>query len=485
MSPASLRRYRAERLLREEFRSLRASVIASARGRLRACGARLDDSDLEACYAQAWQGLYAATLEGQRIVNPAGWLAVVTFRRAIDEHRARSRLGLDEHAGNGSSAGGGEALRPAAERAAAHPAERDVASQLDERMQLRQLFEALRLRLSDREQQAVALCYLQGLSRAQAARTMGVSEGRMRKLMEGPGVGRPGAAAKVAALAETIRVGGWCEEQGSLMRGLAYGILDPQGERHRLALAHTSGCPACRAYVASLRGLAALVPPMPSLLRSLLAAGAGAKAAGAASHAGGAGGVLSAPAAVSSGAAGAAGAGAAGGGWLLAGGGLGAKLAAGCLLALGVGAGCAVLGANHGAATVRTRIHERARAERVSPASARASLALSAPWGTSAAPAGAGGLAAAGASGAVLSAATRASREFGLEQTGAPSGAEGSPTAGVSASAPRPAPARIASAGGEFAAQAPPARSSPGAGERALTRSASAASAAQREFSPG
>src|ERR1700730_3389699 len=224
MSPASLRRYRAERLLREEFRSLRASVIASARGRLRACGAQLDDSDLEACYAQAWQGLYAATLEGQRILNPAGWLSVVTFRRASDEHRARWRLCLDEHAGERSCAGAGEALRCRGVRAA-EPAERDVATQLDDRIQLRHLFEALRLHLSDREQQAAALCYLHGHSRAHAASTMGVSEARMRKLMEGPGVGRPGVAAKVAALAETIRAGGWCEEQGSLMRGLAYGIL--------------------------------------------------------------------------------------------------------------------------------------------------------------------------------------------------------------------------------------------------------------------
>src|SRR5437764_9278734 len=93
MSPASLRRYRAERLLREEFRALRACVLASARGSLRACGAELDESDLEACYAQAWQGPYAATLGGQRIVNPAGWLATATFRRAIDEYRSRPRTG--------------------------------------------------------------------------------------------------------------------------------------------------------------------------------------------------------------------------------------------------------------------------------------------------------------------------------------------------------------------------------------------------------
>jgi hypothetical protein len=67
---------------------------------------------------------------------------------------------------------------------------------------------------------------------------MGILEARMRKLMDGQGAGRPGVAGKVGELAATIRGGGWCEEQGSLMCGLAYGILDPSGERYRLALIH-------------------------------------------------------------------------------------------------------------------------------------------------------------------------------------------------------------------------------------------------------
>jgi hypothetical protein len=65
MSPLSLRRYRAERLLREEFEGLRAKVLATVRRRLATRGVTLDSGDLEACYAQAWQGLYAAVLDGQ------------------------------------------------------------------------------------------------------------------------------------------------------------------------------------------------------------------------------------------------------------------------------------------------------------------------------------------------------------------------------------------------------------------------------------
>jgi RNA polymerase sigma factor (sigma-70 family) len=364
VSPLTVRRYRAERMLRKEFEGLRGSVMGTVRGRLRASGVSLDASDLEACYAQAWQGLYAAMLAGEEIANPTGWLALVTYRRAIEEHRSRRRVypteGVGAPDGPRGAHGDGES-EPAQER--------DFAAELDDRTRLRQVFEGLRGRLNEREQQAATLCYLQGLSRVEAATRMGISQARMRKLMEGAGPGRPGVAGKVGELLETIRGGGWCEEQGSLMRGLAFGILDPAGERYRLAMAHKSECPACRAYILSLRGLAAVlpVPFLPGLLGAGALAGVGAGAgasagvgagagagagtagggAGAGAGAGGAGaqvgsgiGALSA-----SGTAGA-GAGAAGGGWLLAGGPVGAKLAVGCLIALGVGASCVALNVN-------------------------------------------------------------------------------------------------------------------------------------------
>ncbi|MFZ1154438.1 MAG: hypothetical protein WAN93_05990, partial [Solirubrobacteraceae bacterium] len=59
MSPPALRRYRAERLLRKEFTRLRSKVLTVVRSQLRSKGVTLDMVDLEACYAQAWQGLYA------------------------------------------------------------------------------------------------------------------------------------------------------------------------------------------------------------------------------------------------------------------------------------------------------------------------------------------------------------------------------------------------------------------------------------------
>jgi DNA-directed RNA polymerase specialized sigma24 family protein len=475
MSPASLRRYRAERLLREQFRSLRASVIASTRTRLRACGAQLDDSDLEACYAQAWQGLYAATLEGQPVLSPAGWLAVVTFRRAIDEHRARTRFGLPERPGESGAAG--EPPERAQLEGVCCALQRDAAIELDERIKLRHLFEALRLRMSEREQQAAALCYLQGLTRAQAATTMGVSAARMRKLMEGSGRGRPGVAAKMAALADTIARGEWCAEQGSLMRGLAYGVLDPEGQRHRAAIAHTAGCPACRAYVASLRGLAALLPPTPSLLPLLAAGGAGGATA--------TGGALSAPAVMSSGgaASGAAGAGAAGGGWLLASGGVGAKLAAGCLLALGVGAGCAVLGAGRADTRASRHAHAARHAARPLPSSASLALLHEEALSTRAStPTTARATSSRVSSPMLPTPAARATREFGPERLGAGPGTE-APGASHPRLARAPALATAARATGEFApTQTPPAPSGATAQPHAAQGSSTSA---QREFSPG
>jgi DNA-directed RNA polymerase specialized sigma24 family protein len=322
MSPAALRTYRAERLLERDFHALRASVLAIVAARLRAAGGALDRADLEACYAAAWQGLYAATVRGQTIANPAAWLALVTYRRAVEELRA---------ARHGDAALDSDAAL-----------ERDVDAELDARARLRQLLEGMRCRLDLREREAAALCYLHGYSRAEAARQMGISEMRMRKLMEGRGAGRDGVSQKIGALVQTISAGEFCSEQESLMRAHAFGMLDPDGERHRVALAHLRACPACRRRVASLRGLAGALPPVLTL-PGAGKLGLAALAAGA-SH-GARAGVAPVSSAGSSalGASAAAGGGAAGGGWALGGGGLAAKLAAGCLLALGVGAGCVAL----------------------------------------------------------------------------------------------------------------------------------------------
>jgi RNA polymerase sigma factor (sigma-70 family) len=512
VSPLTLRRYRADRLLRAEFERMRGRVTGGVAQRLRAVGVRLDAGDLDACYAQAWQGLYASVLDGSQIDSPEAWLAQVTYRRAIDEHRARGRVkrvvpGRERQARTGSATRSRNGATHAALAGVAPGEERDLAERLDDRERLRQVFEALRCRLSAREQQAATLCYLHGLTRAEAAARMGVSERRMHKLMDGRGAGDPGVARKVGTLVETIAAGRWCDEQGSLMRGFAYGVLDPAGERYRLADAHRAACPACRAYVLSLRGLAAVLPPVPSLLHMLLApgaaAGGGAVAAGtsAASGSGGAGVAGSAGAAGGAGGAGAAGtggagatalagstassgsmlgalsaSGGAGGGWWLAGG-VGAKLAAGCLLALGVGAGCVALSVPSTQDRARPRHATARRAADRSGGSASAgqlpaaTASALAPSLAAASSAPTGRTSASGASGA--SPARQAAREFGPEQSLAGGGQSGSTTVAA------PPAARVASVPTTSAAPRAVSSSETGNGQSA------GVPAAQREFAPG
>lgn len=501
---------------------MRGRVLAGVGARLRAAGVRLDRADLEACYAQAWHGLYMTMLEGRaEVANPEGWLALVTYRRAIDEVRARRNRDADA---------GAELEMQAPER--------DLAGELDDRMKLRRLMEGLRVRLDPRGREAAALCYLQGLSRAQAAAEMGVSEKRMRKLMDGAGPGAPGVASKVGELLESISAGAYCAEQSSLMRGFAFGVLDPDGERYALALAHQRECPACRAHVLSLRGLAVVLPPLPLpfLLGAGMAAGAGATAggvgagAGAGSGAAGAGGSaagagttggagagagvggaagagtatgVGAVAGVSGAGVGVAGAGA-GSGWLMAGG-LGAKLAVGCLVAVSVGAGCVALSVSpiplpgrstaHRHHTQHSGEHMVVAYEQLSPpVGAQLDSALGAASASSTrghGPDGAPGSASA-SSASKPRPAEMAQREFGIEHATGKDSAQSSASGGSAQTAQTASAAReftgatsanaaTASAGGESPSQS-------GASAQASASSGSSAtepsdpSAAAREF---
>ena len=473
MSPLTLRRFRADRLLRREFDRLRVNVLGAVQVRLNARGLNVARADLDACYSMAWHGLYTAQLAGEQIESPAAWLTVVTFRRALDEHRAHRKLGAldaDLTVRTLDPADGAAAERPASALAAG--AARDLACELDDRARIDALFEGIRDALDAREREAAVLCYLHGLSRRDAAARMGMSEARMRKLMEGRGDGRPGVAAKIGVLAQTIERGEWCEQRASLMRALAFGILELGGERHMLALMHHRNCPACRAYVASLRGLAALLPPiaLPPGLLAALAGGAGAAkgAAGGAGATGGAG-AGGAGAAAPGGVAAAGAAGGAGGGWVLVGGPLGAKLAVGCVLLLGTG--CATLGL--GAAEHARHARHQQPLRRATARAAVVAVTASGPPAR-AAPVD-GGTAGASGSGRGVSAggpapSQAAGREFGLE---------GAPAARASA-----APRASAAATRESARpQARPPSPSPSA--TGTPSVPGAARAAAREFGPG
>jgi DNA-directed RNA polymerase specialized sigma24 family protein len=494
MSPLAVRRYRAERLLRDEFRRLQGQVIAIVARRLSVGSAALDERDLEACYANAWQGLYEAILEGQEITNPAGWLVLVTYRRAVDEQRSRARACAEPcEVRFADGTAGADGSRFTADAAC----DQDPSGAIADRVLLHHLFEGLRTSMTGQEREAAVLCYLHGLTRAQAAAQMGISQKRMRKLMDGRGPGRPGVSVKLGMLVASIRDGRWCEQQASMMRGLAFGILDPAGERHRIAIAHTAECPACRAYVSSLRGLSVALPP--ALLPGGLAAailgaarvGSTVAGAGAGSLAGTA--ATGARLGAGGGAVASAGTGGAGGGLLLAGGPVGAKLAAGCLLALGIGAGCVGLGipgrgAGHPAppaADAARRHTPRLEETRgvgdtvaVATGAGRGALPRS-PLPPEAATGSLGG-------------AARAAREFGPERTaGTPAGGSSPPWRSSRARARtaftrrQPELHSVVSPRAGPSTRAQPSTSAPPQREATPTGSPVEAARAEREFAPG
>lgn len=226
----------AERLLQEQYEPLKAETLRSLQAKLRARGVTGLDDELDAYYNQAWHALYEQMAAGTEIVNVGGFLVQVAFRRAIDDLRRLrpgERAGLDE--------------------ADALGAEPDVAGRLDEQRMLRELIEALRTELSDRERVAASLCYVHGYTRPEAARMMGIGERRMQKLMDR-------VSKVVNRVTGEIRDGGRCEMRESLIKAYALGLLDEDGERYALAREHLRECARCRADVLRMRGLAVVAP---------------------------------------------------------------------------------------------------------------------------------------------------------------------------------------------------------------------------------
>ncbi|MCU0314488.1 MAG: sigma-70 family RNA polymerase sigma factor [Solirubrobacteraceae bacterium] len=307
MTPATDARSSADRVLEREYEELRRPTINALRARLASRRIRFDDADLDAFYNQAWHGLHEQLVQGEDIENRGGFLVQAAYRRSIDELR---RLHPDQRADGVDT----DALAT----------EPDLAAAMDDRRRLRELVLGMREGLDERERQAAALCYLHGFSRPEAAQAMGVSPRRMEKLMDG-------VSRKLGAITDDIDAGTWCESHQSLMKAYAYGVLDPDGERHAIAEAHLRECSGCRRYVRGLRGMGAVLPPVALPLAALGLLGAGAAAGAGAAGAGG-----------GSGAGGSAGAGAGASGAAGAGGGLGgfavAGIAAAAVAAAGAGA---------------------------------------------------------------------------------------------------------------------------------------------------
>ena len=303
-----------ERLIGEHYEGLKPEVLTTVRGKLAVDNLHPDPSDLDAAYNAAWHALYEQSRQNDSEVgNLGGWLATITYRRAIDDIR-RARMKYRAPVAIGESLGG-------------LGYEHDVDTEISDRQRYHQWLMSIRLRLNRREQQAVCLCVLHEHSRRDASEIMGIDIKRLDKVMVA-------ASKKLGGLLESINRGDWCEEQRSLIKAYAFGLHEEGGERHALAVQHLMQCQACAAYVRSLRGLTVVVPA-PTLLASATAAGGGIAAGLSGLFNGGASGA----------AAGGAGTAVGGGGATLLGG-LGAKTAALCVSAV-CAAGAAVVVVTH------------------------------------------------------------------------------------------------------------------------------------------
>jgi DNA-directed RNA polymerase specialized sigma24 family protein len=239
---ADLRKRRAEEIINRDYVAMRAHVSAVVAGSLRRRSIFFDEADLDAHYNIAWQGLYNELLAGTTVENPEGFLVTIMIRRAIDDSRG---LGAQRRAAT---------YELSAEQVADVGRDFDVAARLDDDAMLRQFVEGLKERLTKREREAAALCYIHGYSRPEAAAILSVEPKRMEKIMDA-------VSKKVGGFVGHIEAGVWCDARRSLMNAYAFGVLDRDGERYRLAREHLASCPACRRYIRAAQGLAAIVPP--------------------------------------------------------------------------------------------------------------------------------------------------------------------------------------------------------------------------------
>lgn len=246
----------ADDLIADEYERFRAEIVRTVSGKLSAAGVHATVDDLGPAYNEAWHALYMKLAAGEEIENRKGFLVTVTHRRALSEHRAH-------HPGKFASE---EELENAG-------VEIDLDAQLDAEIQLKQITEGFRDKLNQREFEAATLCHLHGYSRPEAAQAIGVEPKRMEKIMDG-------ASSQISAVIGRVKSGTHCQEMDSVVRAFAVGILEPEGDRYKLAESHLDFCGACRRHVLIARGLAAAAPPFPALIAAVAATGAAGTAGG-------------------------------------------------------------------------------------------------------------------------------------------------------------------------------------------------------------
>jgi DNA-directed RNA polymerase specialized sigma24 family protein len=228
----------AEALVNANLRALEQPVMRTVESRLRAEKVVLPTPDLEAAYNHAWHGAYQAMVRGSKIENLTGLLVDITYKRSIDTYRQRHPA-MQEEADLESVA-----------------IDVDLAERVDDQRKITRLVERLIRKLNTNERNAVTLCVLHGFKRPEAASILGVEEVAFQKIMDS-------ATKKIAGVVAGMEARG-CggDEWARALRAFALGVTTADSPDYSRIEEHMTECASCTRYVAGLRGLAAVLPPI-------------------------------------------------------------------------------------------------------------------------------------------------------------------------------------------------------------------------------
>ena len=230
-------RQQAEAVANANYEALKEVVLRSVGSRLFARSVRLDRIDLEAAYNQAWHGVCQAIAQSRRVENLAGLLVDITCKRAIDIYRQRN-----------------EAMHADAD-VESHAVEVDLAERVDDQNKIERLLERLKDRLTDVQRNAVTLCILQGYTRPEAARILGIEASAFEKVMDR-------TMKKIGGIIAGMDSRGCGDDEWArALRSFALGLMSEDSPDYERIAEHVGECASCTRYVMGLRGLAAVLPP--------------------------------------------------------------------------------------------------------------------------------------------------------------------------------------------------------------------------------
>jgi DNA-directed RNA polymerase specialized sigma24 family protein len=230
-------RQQAEAVANANYEALKEVVLRSVGSRLFARSVRLDRIDLEAAYNQAWHGVCQTIAQSRRVENLAGLLVDITCKRAIDIYRQRN-----------------EAMHADAD-VETHAVEVDLAERVDDQNKIERLLERLKDRLTDVQRNAVTLCVLQGYTRPEAARILGIEAAAFEKVMDR-------TMKKIGGIIAGMDSRGCGDDEWArALRSFALGLMSEDSPDYERIAEHVGECASCNRYVMGLRGLAAVLPP--------------------------------------------------------------------------------------------------------------------------------------------------------------------------------------------------------------------------------